>query len=206
MTLNDKVTAPDLVDLPDWQVANILNTPDLSLPAVMTLERTFVGMVYERARSLILDGDLIAVRGRRGFIPILTRLVTRSPFTHTGIALWLDGGLWIAEMNLGGNHLIPASQLRDDFDVFDCPCNRAALRDVVLRRLRTARRYGVLDLFSIAARRLLGWRLGNSAHEICSEFSARAYIEAGAVLKLPMLPAPDEVARAVGNFKLRVDA
>lgn len=172
----------------------------------LNVKVTAPDLTYSDARDLIRDGDLIAVRGRRGVVPILTRWVTRSAYTHTAVAVWLDGGLWAAEINIGGNHLIPLSQLRDDFDVFDCPGDRAAVRDVVLGRLRTARRYGVLDLFLIAARRLLGWKLGDSPDEICSEFSARVYAEAGISLKLPRLPAPDEVAEAVGHLKLRVDA
>jgi hypothetical protein len=159
---------------------------------------------YADGRSAIADGDLIAVRGRRGVVPILTRWVTRSAYTHTAVAVWLDGGLWAAEINVGGNHLVPVSQLRDAFDVYDCPGDRAAVREVVLRRLRTARRYGVLDLFLIAARRLLGVHLGNSQDEVCSEFSARVYVEAGTVLDVPSLPAPDEVAAAVGFLKLRI--
>lgn len=163
-------------------------------------------LTYADARGLIADGDLIAVRGRRGVVPILTRWVTDSEYTHTAIAVWLDGGLWAAEINVGGNHLIPLSQLRDDFDVFDCPGDRATVRDVVLRRLRTARRYGIWDLFRIAARRLFGIRAGNGEHEICSEFTVVVYSEAGIELNLPSLPAPDEVVSAVCKLKLRIDA
>ena len=34
MTLLERISQPDLVDKPDWEVANILNSPDESLPPV----------------------------------------------------------------------------------------------------------------------------------------------------------------------------
>lgn len=43
MTLNAKVTAPDLAALPDWQVADILNAPDPTLPEVVELRSVFAG-------------------------------------------------------------------------------------------------------------------------------------------------------------------
>ncbi len=39
-----KVSAPPLADLPDWRVAEVLNAPDLSLPPVVTLEQTLLGL------------------------------------------------------------------------------------------------------------------------------------------------------------------
>ena len=38
-----KVSAPPLTDLPDWRVAEVLNAPDPSLPAIVTLEQTLFG-------------------------------------------------------------------------------------------------------------------------------------------------------------------
>ena len=38
-----KVAAPPLADLPDWRVAEVLNAPDPSLPAIVTLEQTLFG-------------------------------------------------------------------------------------------------------------------------------------------------------------------
>ena len=38
-----KVSAPPLADLPDWRVAEVLNAPDPSLPAIVTLEQTLFG-------------------------------------------------------------------------------------------------------------------------------------------------------------------
>lgn len=111
---------------------------------------------YENARSHILDGDCIAVRKKTGFLPTLTRYFTDSEYTHTGIAVWLDGGLWVAELNGGGNHVIPLSQIEGvDFDVFEPPPNtRPRIREAVLEASRVKTPYAFLLLPVIG---LLNW-------------------------------------------------
>jgi hypothetical protein len=42
-TLTERVSQPDLADLPDWRVAEILTAPDESLPPVVTLAETLAG-------------------------------------------------------------------------------------------------------------------------------------------------------------------
>jgi hypothetical protein len=42
-TLSERVIKPDLVGLPDWQVAEILNEPDQTLPVIVTLKSTSSG-------------------------------------------------------------------------------------------------------------------------------------------------------------------
>ena len=43
MSLAERVAAADLAGLPDWRVAELLNSPDPSLPEVVTLEKTLLG-------------------------------------------------------------------------------------------------------------------------------------------------------------------
>lgn len=43
MTLADRVKQADVKDLPDWQVADILNAPDPTLPEVVELQSVFAG-------------------------------------------------------------------------------------------------------------------------------------------------------------------
>lgn len=43
MTLANRVTQADVRDLPDWQVADILNAPDPTLPEVVELRSAFAG-------------------------------------------------------------------------------------------------------------------------------------------------------------------
>jgi len=42
-TLKTRIEQPDLIDLPDWQVANILNSPDTSLPVIVEYRKTSIG-------------------------------------------------------------------------------------------------------------------------------------------------------------------
>lgn len=78
-------------------------------------------MEYSKARSLIATGDLIAIRGKRGILASMTRYFT-GPYTHTGLAIWLGGRLFMTELNSGRNHLVPLSQLsKGEFDVYAHP-------------------------------------------------------------------------------------
>lgn len=167
-------------------------------------------MKYEQARELIQDGDLIAVKSRHGGLVALTRLVTRSPYTHTAVALWLDGGLWVAEMGFDGNHLVPLSHhAGKGFEVFDCPIERATLRKWVTEVMREPLEYDLLDLLRIACNRILGVALaGDGGGRVCSAFSASIYLWAGWPARgLPSIPAPDDVVRALGGApKLTVEA
>lgn len=43
-TLQTRLSQDDVKDLPDWQVANILNSPDPSLPIITEWEKTSIGI------------------------------------------------------------------------------------------------------------------------------------------------------------------
>ena len=157
---------------------------------------------YNEVRPHVADGDLVAVRSRHGVFPNLTRLITGSPCTHTAIALWLEGGLWIAEMRSGGNVLVPLSQrAHEDFDVFDCPVDRRNLRGRVLGCCAKID-YDVGDLLHIAAERLFGIPLPAQDDDVlvCSAYSARVWLSAGWQPGglFPSIAAPGDVVAALG--------
>ena len=137
-------------------------------------------MRYAKARKNILDGDLIAVVNGAGTLDRMVRFFTRSKYSHTGIALWLDGGLWIVELNAGNNHAKPLSQL-PEFDVFNCPVDRVAVRKAALESLRMEIPYswvtvlaaGFMDVFSL--RHPLYWDQGL----VCSSYCVDLYERAG---------------------------
>lgn len=138
---------------------------------------------YHTARHHIETGDLIAVREKEGFLTPFTRYFTSSDYTHTGIAFWMAGGLWMAEHNIGKNHAIPLSQLADsDFDVFERPAEVVDNIDEAIQwGLRTKIPYGVLALFVIG---LINWlRIKVFLHArrilVCSGFSVMIYERAG---------------------------
>jgi hypothetical protein len=104
---------------------------------------------YPDARQQIQDGDLIAVRGSH-LIDHLTSLVTKSPYTHTGVAVWCDGRLFMADLNSGRNHLTALSCV-PDFDVFSPPAglDRATIRAALFDWLATPIDYGFAAFVAI---------------------------------------------------------
>jgi hypothetical protein len=139
-------------------------------------------MRYDEVRHLIEDGDLIAVHGKSGLLTPFTRFFTDSNVTHTGIAIWLDGGLWLAELNGGGNHMVPMSQIMDGFDAFYSPVDdRQAVRHAVLESQRNKIHYGAFALLVIG---LLNWlRIKMFLHArrilVCSGYCVKVYEAAG---------------------------
>jgi hypothetical protein len=139
-------------------------------------------MNYEEARSRIETGDVISVRRKDGFMSKMIRAITRSPYTHSGIAIWLDGGLWMAEINGGHNHLIPLSQLQDiDLDISECPVSRDKVRTAILESLRARANYGMASFVIIGFVNLLKIkeRLHSFKDKVCSEYIQAILISAG---------------------------
>jgi hypothetical protein len=164
---------------------------------------------YAQARQYIEDGDLIAVRGRNGLLAHLTRLLSRSPVTHTGIALWMGEALWMVELNSGKNHAIPVSQLDGmPFDVYDPPVpDRAAIRAATIAALRSKISYafialpviGLLNLMQVKvllhARRLL----------VCSGYCVLIYEVAGWPERTRILSPAELVAQLHLKLEVRPD-
>jgi hypothetical protein len=114
---------------------------------------------YQEARSQILDGDIIQVRTTHGLFGWLTKLFT-GVYTHTAIAVWLDGGLWMVEINGGRNHAIPMSQLDNvDFDVFYPPYSltRSLIREAILESIRVKTNYGYFATIATGINEFFGF-------------------------------------------------
>ena len=183
----------------------ILTNPERawSIPVFLT-EPQGLKMTYDEARHQIRTGDVIGVRGRKGPLAWLTRLVTWSPYTHVGIALWVGGGLYLAEINGGGNHLIPMSQIaHTGFDVVRCPAHPADVPYAIETQLHDHQGYGFGTLVTIAARRVFGVELAGDG-AVCSSYAATILTLAGWGHSLPNAPAPDEVMEASGKVVLEV--
>lgn len=156
-------------------------------------------MIYADVRNSIRTGDLIAVKKRSGFLPVATRIVTNSPYTHTGIALWAGGRLLLAQTNGGGCNMAPLSQeAAYDFTVFDCPiANRNIVEGNIWTMLGTRIPYGFVDLARIAGYKLFGIPLPkqDGTDLVCSALSAKIYLESGwTPVNLPSIPWPGAVA------------
>lgn len=169
-----------------------------------------VTLTYNDARALIEDGDLIATRKAHNLFNLATKFFTHEPYTHNGIAVWVEGGLWMGEINGGKNHMIPLSQLADeDFDVFNPPekLDRAAIKKQVLEDMRVKVPYGYLATFItgfVEFFRLdvyIKWR--NILH--CAGYSRRTYERAGSVSSGSYIVSPGKLTKTL-EFKLAVRA
>ena len=56
---------------------------------------------YDEIRKQIKDGDIFLYKGkgllRSGFIATLVQVVTRSPYSHAGMAVWWNQRLMVIE-------------------------------------------------------------------------------------------------------------
>lgn len=160
-------------------------------------------MIYDVARDQIKTGDVIAVRRRTGFLAVATRLVTRSPYTHTGIAVWVEGRLMLVQETGGGCNMVPLSQEAIyDFDVFDCPVDSHLVESWCWTLLGTRIPYGFLDLAIIAAHLLLFIPLPKQDGDglICSAYSSVILRKAGwSPTDLPSIPWPAAVVKSLGS-------
>ena len=161
---------------------------------------------YAEARNRIQTGDLIAFRKRGGLLATLTRWVTRSPYTHTALALWVGCGqhrrLLVAEAKASGAFLTPLSQYAEEsFDIFRAPGEVAStIEQALWETLGVPIGYDFADLVRIAANRLIGWPLpeADNVLKICSALSATIWLQAGWHPKrLPSIPAPCDVVAAL---------
>lgn len=164
---------------------------------------------YDQARVVIHTGDLLAVRSTHGGFAALTRWVTRSPYTHTAVALRLCGRLLMVETR-GIAGIVPVSQvLGKDFDVIRRP-EGLGNEDVFFSAMSILGKpisYDLADLLRIAARLRLGYHAPDQDDDskVCSSLSAEIYRRAGwQPANLPGIPAPSEVVAAAGPVVIEV--
>jgi hypothetical protein len=162
-------------------------------------------MTYANARDDIKTGDLIAVRNRKGLAAWLIRLVTRSPYTHTGVAFWLGPRLLIAETEQGPASLVPISQYAAyDFDVFDAPVAPGVgliARIAIFEVLGTRITYAWTDLIRIWLHEWFGTSLPKPSADarICSTLSELIYQHMGwePPADAPRLMTPRDLVAAI---------
>ena len=170
-------------------------------------------MDYATARPLIRSGDVIGVMSRKGPLVWATRAVMwisgGKPYTHVGVALWQAGRLYLVELNGGGNHLVPLSQISQPFDVARplVGVSDDAVAGAVDAELEHHVSYGVWSLALIGLRRLFGQAPRAPIGLVCSSFVAGILRRLGwSPDGLHPIPAPDEVIAAAGGPILSVAA
>lgn len=140
---------------------------------------------YEQGRHFIQDGDLIFVANKRGIIlPTLIRFFTKSIFSHTAIAFWIDtpaGKRLLAVQAQGGNkRFIQNLSALDKCDLYVVPSSKA-WSDVAQQALVKLDKvpYSFLEAIYVGLREFLmtrfNWTIKEKSFsgEICSEFTAR---------------------------------
>lgn len=150
-------------------------------------------MNYDTARLQIQTGDLIGSRDQHGLVGRATTFFTRAPYTHTGVAVWLGGRLFMADLNSGRNHLTALSCL-EKFDVFEPPTglDRSYIEQAIFDWLAVPISYGFAAFILIGLKDLMGikkfihWR----KIIVCSGGSIQIFEMAAALMDLALLPAP----------------
>lgn len=165
-------------------------------------------LTYAEARGQIRTGDLLAVRSKHGGFAALVRWGTKSPYTHTAVAIWVCDRLMMVETR-GLAGIVPATQLGDkEFDVIRCPVADADYVFIeAFNILGMPVGYDVMDLLRIAARLWFGWKepAADDRKLVCSALSAAIYRLAGwKPAGLPAIPAPCEVVAAAGPVAIEV--
>lgn len=175
-------------------------------------------MKYEAARKEIKNGHIVGVCGR-GLFGLLIRTAQRigglgyhSVVTHVGVAWWVEGRLFIVEMDGLHNVLRPMSHYINSgcvVDVYD----HAFLKDMqMLFDSATLNhiRYSYLDLLKIGLRLVLKIKTGSDDSDlVCSTFASRWLQWAGWTppSDFPVMPSPGELCRALGapSFSIKDD-
>lgn len=168
-------------------------------------------LTYVEARSLILDGDLISIFKAHSLFNRATQFFT-GEYTHTGVAVWIEGGLWLAETNGGGNHAVPLSQLqRSGFDVSEPPegVDVSKIKSVVLDELREKEPYGYLAAFATGFVEYFGipitinWRKGRHCSGLVSRIWDKSGWAESAGFTHTYVISPTKLTRLM-KFKFRV--
>jgi hypothetical protein len=164
-------------------------------------------MSYKDARPLIQNGDVVSFMvGHKDHLILhkLTKLVTRSPYYHTGLAVWIatssgESRLFVCEAYPGGRRLIPLSVYSNlRFDVTPCPVAFDLIEKPMLERVGSVP-YGFWDYFAVGLRMLFGITAkDNEGTEICSEMAQDLFFNAD--FPIPIMPlAPNELKEFINN-------
>jgi hypothetical protein len=140
-------------------------------------------MNYEQLKKTALTGDLILVEGK-GAVGRLIRVVTGQQMSHVAVLMWLDGGLWVAEMReFHGFSLQPASQrlpemARDGLLYHACAPQAVhdqpeIVIDAILRTRDERPRYSYWTLLTVWLSQLLERKIPGAM--VCSTFAQRLW-------------------------------
>jgi hypothetical protein len=138
---------------------------------------------YTSAVSKIKDGDIVFMRNR-GKISRIVQFLTRSNYSHVGIAFWARIGdnyrVMIIESQRGTKRRIQNLSVYadNDLDIVPAPTEFIMYEEQAFSELGI-KKYNSIEAIYIGIREFIfkkiGWRLPHAkfSGEICSEFIAR---------------------------------
>jgi hypothetical protein len=150
---------------------------------------------YEEVRDQIRNGDVFMYKGKAIFSSII-RWVTRSPYSHAGMAVWWNERLMVMEAKGNGVVASPFSRsighYRGEVEWFSCVkeiSDEDRLKMVIFAQEELGKSYGRWKAILLGIRTLFEWdldkrdrmRLENKL--FCSEYVARIYNSIGLDLK-----------------------
>ena len=171
---------------------------------------------YDRVRREIKNGDILLYKAkgllRSGFVPTLVQLVTRSPYSHAGLAAWWNERLMVMEAIGKGVIVNPLSLSLERYHAtVEWWCCREEIPDekrlemILYAQKELGKSYAALLAFWFMIEMLF---IGNfdkndcfreETSFYCSQFVAQAYNKVGLDLKKERSDrymSPDDIARS----------
>lgn len=136
---------------------------------------------YDKAHTNIQTGDIVFIAGAKSLLSWAITRVTRSSFSHVGIACWMydsfeaNPQLFIVEASLSGRRIVSMNHYGHTrpMTVIASPVSWDLYRHSLLARTGWVK-YGWLDLIGIAIKEKFGIGVRDFDGEVCSEMVATA--------------------------------
>lgn len=142
-------------------------------------------MHYREMRDKACNGDVLLLEGH-GWVGTLIRVLTGQSFSHVALLLWIDNGLWVAEMKeLHGYRLMPASHWLEN-TMHGAHVYWGAAPDMVRTRHIVVKeeafkyrnqRYSYISLFTVWLSQILRRKVASKL--VCSTFVQRVWSACG---------------------------
>jgi hypothetical protein len=143
-------------------------------------------VLYSDFRDRARTGDLLLLEGLQ-IGALLIRMITGQQFSHVALLLWIEDGLWVAEMRGRGYTLTPASQrvaeMAESGKVYwgSAPPPVRSHADAVSRKALSFRgsRYSYWTLITVWIAQILRRRMPRNL--VCSTLVEKVWSAAGVV-------------------------
>lgn len=138
---------------------------------------------YSDLLPLIKNGDTIAINGN-SLISKSIKFITGESLSHTGIALWQNDKLYVVEMDMDKNVMIPISQYSNShIHVYRHPDLKTKIDEsIILNLLNDEISYGWFDIFKLFCYKTLKLSFmtkDTTKSMICTSLNQKCYLNSG---------------------------